>query len=211
MITRLPFSSTRSSTPDSPESASVTALTTSLAVCALSSTSSRGAYCTPILTSTNDPPPKCRIQVCRLTDGRVAALQREARDPTPRQLVNQCLRLRLWHLPPVGEPEPRSDLGRPAQAGREQLRPLPSQPGVGHDRLSDRLEAAPLDPLEPRPDGRVVAQVRLEDQAERLALVVDEVEVRADRPGRADPVVGARLHRLAHLGDDRVAMGVEQG
>jgi hypothetical protein len=48
---RRPFSSCRESTP-SAAIASVTVRSTSVGVCALSMTSSRAAYCTPILTST---------------------------------------------------------------------------------------------------------------------------------------------------------------
>jgi hypothetical protein len=60
------------------------------------------------------------------------------------------------------------------------------------------------------PDGGFVTQVRLEDQPERLALVVDEVEVRPRRAVHPLLVVGRRGHRGAHPLDQRVAMGVEQ-
>src|SRR6185436_6983202 len=136
MMIRRPFSSSRVSTPESFASASETALVTSAGDSALSTTSSRGANCTPILTSTvvlldarftglagTDPPFR------RLSDvgegpglgGRVAALQGETGDAAPGQGGQQVLGVLARHLAATGEPEPGTGLGDPTETRGEQL------------------------------------------------------------------------------------------
>src|ERR687885_649993 len=72
----------------------------------------------------------------------------------------------------------------------QQQRALGIGAGVGGDDLGDRLDAGPGAPVDGRADVVVVAQVGLEDQPERLALGVDEVEVGADRAVDPGAVVG---------------------
>src|SRR5690606_34512319 len=112
-----------------------------------SSTSSRGANCTPILTSTSSSRASdggavgpagtntTRRAAARArgppSSGRLA-LQREAGDATPVQRRQQLLGLVLGHLAATGQPELRGRLGRTGQPGGEQLGAGPAHPGVRH-------------------------------------------------------------------------------
>jgi len=69
---------------------------------------------------------------------------------------------------------------------------------------------ARLTPVDPFPYRRLVAQVALQYEPERLALVADELEVRADRAGHPFLVVGRGGHRTADLLHECVAVRVQK-
>ena len=110
---------------------------------------------------------------------------------------------------------------RPARTGRRSRRCRPARrratrPGSRATPVSPMMVSAidsmhsALHPVDPLPHGRFVAQVGLEDQPERLALVVDEVEVGAHRSRDPLLVVARRRHRAADLVDERVTVRVQQ-
>ena len=88
----------------------------------------------------------------------------------------------------------------PVRPGGEQQGPLGVGAGVGRDDLGDRLDAHLGAAVDDGPHVGVVAQVGLEDQAEGLALGVDEVEVGPDGAVDPGPVVVGAAHRLARPG-----------
>src|SRR2546421_3830780 len=219
-MTTRPLSSTRFRVPFRPERASVTAASTSAGVCALSSTSSRDANCTPILTSTCSSSAvgtrvRYRCTPPRLVDRRDGsrvrlAMQREAGDAPPRQGGEEPFGVLLGYLAAAGEPELGGRDRGTDEPGGEQLGGGAADPGVPHDRLGDRVDAQALHPVDPFPYRRLVAQVALQYEPERLALVADELEVRADRAGHPFLVVGRGGHRTADLLHECVAVRVQK-
>jgi hypothetical protein len=87
---------------------------------------------------------------------------------------------------------------------------LGGQAGVVADDLADRLGAGQRRALDELADGRLVGQVRLEDQAERAAVLVHETEVRLDRRRDALLVVRGRGERHPDRGHHRLGVLLEQ-
>src|SRR5581483_3008083 len=127
-------------------------------------TISRGAFCTPILTSTAYVPPAAsrglpRRTGANLRSGRAPASGRtgrglatvhgEALQATPGEAGDQRHGLLLRDLPALRQPEPGGDLAEPADADREQHGLVLRQVGVLGDDLADQGGRLPGDPLHP--------------------------------------------------------------
>src|SRR3954471_12180528 len=232
--TRRPRSSTRVSRPSlvAPDMALATSVAISSGDWGLSMTSSRGECWTPILTSTGDAssscaavphasaadePPTCGAGAPsangrgRSALGALAALDPwEAGDAAPCQRRQEGHRLVAGDGALAGQPPAGAGLRQPGQARGQQQCPLPVQAGVGGDDLADGLHAGPVAAVGQLADVVVVVQVGLEDQPERGAVGVDEVEVGADGPVDAGAVVVGALHRLAHAVGEQGDLLLEQ-
>src|SRR5215213_5564030 len=119
-MSRRPLSSSRVSTFDLESIASMTACSTSDGDWALSNTSSRGANCTPILTSTYPP----LLFLLGFT-----SREREARDAAPCQCRHELHSLRFLDLATTRQPVPRGDLGGAGQADGQKLSVWPTDGG----------------------------------------------------------------------------------
>src|SRR6202046_2263508 len=173
----------------------VSARSRSWAETLVSTTSSRGMFWIPILTSTmllySVPARTLGESSCypglAPARGGCSAAARQATDTTPGQPGYELLRGVLGDGAVGAEPVCRADLGHPDQADTQQMRLVVVQPRVLTDELADHVRVHARARVEPVPDGGLVAQVRLEDQAERLPGAGDEVEERLE--GGADPLL----------------------
>src|SRR6266851_1412901 len=145
---------------------------------------------------------------------------RPAADAAPGQPGHQLLRGVFRDHAFGAEPVRGTDVGHADQADAEQMRLVVAHPGVLPDDLADHLRTHPHGGVEPLPDRALVAQVRLEDQAKRLAGATHEVEERGE--GGADPLlvvrrgrergadgVGQRLHALIEQGEVELELARE--
>src|SRR5690348_7991067 len=138
----------------------------------VSSTSSLWMDWIPILTST--------VILSLVRSNRVAG-PRPAADPAPGQPGHELLRGVLRDRPVGAQPVGGADLGHSDQAHAEQVRLLVADASVLGDDLADHLRAFPARLIQPGAYRRLVTQVRLEHQAERLARAPDEVEEGGER------------------------------
>src|SRR3569833_1731734 len=170
--------------PSGSLSASETACSTSSADREVSTTSSLGTDCTPILTCTSflrdaSFPPYTASGVITGTMScppvRRSGGARESADTAPGQAGDEVLGRFLGDRAALRQPVAGADLGHADQAHAQQVRLVAGDAGVLLDDLSDLLGALLVGLLDPGPYGRDVAQVGLEDQAERLALAGHEV------------------------------------
>src|SRR5262249_52714283 len=150
----------------------------------VSSTSSLWMDWIPILTSTvilslvssNSLPGRTS-----LVGGNRVAGPRPAADPPPGQPGHELFRGVLRDRPVGAQPVGGADLGHSDQAHAKQVRLLVADASVLGNDLADHLRAFPARLIQPGAHRGLVAQVRLEDQAERLAGAPDEVEEGGER------------------------------
>ncbi|SQD99618.1 hypothetical protein FMEAI12_5500011 [Parafrankia sp. Ea1.12] len=131
-------------------------------------------------------------------------------DATPGELDQRLHGTFLRHPPLAQQPPARARLGQPDQPHRQQVGLLLGEPGVRDDGGGDRAHALRRGVLHPLPDGRLAAQVGLQDELVRAAGVCDEVEVGPDRAFDPDVVVRGRGERRAHGRDQLLGVLVEQ-
>src|SRR6266487_3325983 len=175
----------------------------------------------PIFTSTAFLPPPGSSRVQGQAADRVSPLQvsrspgsagaRPAADTAPRKPGGELLGGALWNEPVRAQPVARAHLCHADQAHAEQVRLGIGQARVLPDDLADHLGAFLQGALEPCPYRGLVAQVRLEDEAERLALTADEIEEAAERRGHSLLVVRGGGGRVAYRRDELVGALIEQG
>src|SRR3954469_23844526 len=146
----------------------------------------------------------------RVSVERRLAGPREPADTAPGQPGQQRDGAVLVDGARAGHPVSGADLGQPGQPDREQPRLVLLGAGVFRDRRGDRGGALAQRTLDPFADGRLVAQVALEDEPERLAVARDEAEVRGQRRLDALAVVGRRIERGTDTRDEVLAVPVEQ-
>src|SRR5215831_7875621 len=127
----------------------------------VSSTSSLWMDWIPILTST--------AVILSLVRSSGVAGPRPAADTAPGQPGHELLRGVLRDRPVGAQPVGVADLGHSDQAHAKQVRLLVADASVLGNDLADHLRAFPARLIQPRAHRGLVAQVRLEDQAERLA------------------------------------------
>src|ERR1700761_3328475 len=187
--------SARIALPPGAASAAARSRSTSSAVASVSTTSSRGMDWMPILTSMVP----LSVLWAPLWSGLVLALVGSAgpaADAAPGQPRDQLLGRVLRDRAERAQPVPRADLGHADHADRQQVRLVVRQAGVLLDHLADQVGARPVRRVKLGADGRLVGEVRLEDELEGSAVLGHVPEVSSE--GRVDPlpVVARRPDRI---------------
>src|SRR5258708_5800231 len=128
--------------------------------------------------------------------------QRPAADAAPGKAREQVLSQLLIDRALGAQPVSGTDLRHPDQSHAEQVSLVVRDAGILADELADHLGALVDGPLEALPDGRLVAEIGLEDQPERLARTADVIEERTERGWHAFGVVGRRRQRGGNSPDE---------
>ncbi len=133
--------------------------------------------------------PFARLGARTAAQRRLAGVGAEA---APREVARGQGRVGLRDGRAVREPRPGGDLRHARQGHAQQVGEALGQTGVLRDAVADRVAELCLERVDAMTHPRVAGEVGLEDEAEGLALVADELEEGRDR--RVDPllvVVGA--------------------
>src|ERR1700729_364737 len=176
--TRPPFwvESARMALPSAALSAAARSRSISSAVASVSTTSSRGIDCIPILTSTILP----------LVGFGLVGGARPAADAAPGESRDELLGGLLGDRAERAQPVPRADLRHAEEADGEQVGLIVRQSGVLPDHLADQVSAFLVRGVEPGADGWFVGEGRFEDELEGSAVLRHVLEVR--RECRVDPL-----------------------